>query len=460
MNSTANTAFRLEFFSNAACDPTGNGDGDTFLGSLPVTTDGAGNVSFTASLPAVSAGQAITSTATDPANNTSEFSTCRTVPGQPQMFTVTNTNDSGAGSFRQAILDANAGVTSVDTIRFNIPGTGLHTIAALSGMPNVTDPVIIDGTTQPGYAGVPLIELNGTSAGSNIALAITAGGSTVRGLAINSWAGNAISISGGNGNVVEGNYIGTDPTGTLARGNLVGVSVQSANNRIGGTTAAARNVISGNQGGVFIRDPTATGNVVQGNYIGTNAAGTAAVPNTGVQSGVQINNGASSNTIGGGAPGAGNVVSGNARHAITICCSLPTAGNVVQGNLVGVAANSTTPLSNAGIGIDLVTALNTSVLGNVVSNNGTGVQIRTGATGNVLNNNMITSNGGQGLRVDDTSGNTIGGTAAGDGNVIQNNGTGVAVIGSDIRAQCHPRQQHLRQRRPGNRFDRRRRHGQ
>ena len=137
LNSTANTAFRLEFFSNAACDPTGNGDGDTFLGSLPVTTDGAGNVSFTASLPAVSAGQAITSTATDPANNTSEFSTCRTVPGQPQTFTVTNTNDSGAGSFRQAILDANAGVTSVDTIRFNIPGTGLHTIAALSGMPNI-----------------------------------------------------------------------------------------------------------------------------------------------------------------------------------------------------------------------------------------------------------------------------------------------------------------------------------
>ncbi len=176
LNSTANTAFRLEFFSNAACDPTGNGDGDTFLGSLPVTTDGAGNVSFTASLPAVSAGQAITSTATDPANNTSEFSTCRTVPGQPQTFTVTNTNDSGAGSFRQAILDANAGVTSVDTIRFNIPGTGLHTIAALSGMPNISDPVVIDGTTQPGYAGVPLIELNGTGAGSNIALAITAGG--------------------------------------------------------------------------------------------------------------------------------------------------------------------------------------------------------------------------------------------------------------------------------------------
>ena len=370
---------------------------------------------------------AITATATDPANNTSEFSTCRTVPGQPQTFTVTNTNDSGAGSFRQAILDANAGVTSVDTIRFNIPGTGLHTIAALSGMPNISDPVVIDGTTQPGYAGVPLIELNGTSAGSNIALAITAGGGTVRGLAINSWAGNAISISGGNGNVVEGNYIGTDPTGTLARGNLIGVSVQSANNRIGGTTAAARNVISGNQGGVFIHDPTATGNVVQGNYIGTNAAGTAAIPNTGVQSGVQINNGASSNTIGGGAPGAGNVVSGNAQHAITICCSLPTAGNIVQGNLVGVAANGTTPLSNAGIGIDVVTALNTSVLGNVVSNNGTGVQIRTGATGNVLRGNTITSNSSgseyrrHGWQYDRRHGR-------GDGNVIQNNDTGIALL--------------------------------
>ena len=102
-------------------------------------------------------------------------------------------------------------------------------------------------------------------------------------MVINRFGFDAISLEGNGGNVVEGNFIGTDPTGTLARPNgSGGIRVFSAGNRIGGLTAAARNVISGNQAtGIAIQNSTATGNVVQGNYIGLNAAGTAALPNGG-----------------------------------------------------------------------------------------------------------------------------------------------------------------------------------
>ena len=97
---------------------------------------------------------------------------------------VTNTNDSGPGSLRQAILNANAN-QGMDTISFQI-GTGARTIRPLSPLPEITDPVVIDGTTQPGFAGTPLIELNGqTTPQGTAGLKITAGSSRVRGLVIN-----------------------------------------------------------------------------------------------------------------------------------------------------------------------------------------------------------------------------------------------------------------------------------
>src|SRR5690349_5719531 len=99
----------------------------------------------------------------------------------PATFTVTNTDDSGLGSLRQAILDANAAASGTDTIAFNITGGGVHTIRPTSPLPTLTDIAVIDGTTQPGYAGVPLIELNGSGAGSTAnGLTIQDGGSTVK----------------------------------------------------------------------------------------------------------------------------------------------------------------------------------------------------------------------------------------------------------------------------------------
>src|SRR5258708_1101639 len=116
----------------------------------------------------------------------------------PMTFTVTNTNDSGPGSLRQAILDANAHA-GADMIVFTIPGAGVNTIAPASALPTITDPVTIDGTTQPGFAGSPIIELSGAIAGPANGLNITAGSSTVLGLVINRFKGGNNPSSSGNG---------------------------------------------------------------------------------------------------------------------------------------------------------------------------------------------------------------------------------------------------------------------
>ncbi len=178
-------------------------------------------------------------------------------------FTVSNTSDSGAGSFRQALLDANAN-PGADVIIFQIPGTGVHTISPASAFPPLLDPVTIDGTTQPGYAGVPLIELNGASAGISAGLRVLSGSCTILGLAVNSFGGSAIQLESAGTNTVRGCYLGTDPSGTLARPNsLEGIWVYSSSgNVIGGTSTSARNVISGNADhGIYVQN--GSGNVIQ-----------------------------------------------------------------------------------------------------------------------------------------------------------------------------------------------------
>jgi hypothetical protein len=193
-------------------------------------------------------------------------------------FTVTNTNDSGHGSLRQAILDANANA-GADSIVFNIPRTGPHTITLTSALPTITDPVIIDGTTQPSgdrLKSVATIELDGSNAGLVSGLTIAAGHSTVRGLVINRFGGDGIELVTNGGNIIEGCFIGTDVSGTADLGNAgSGVFINSSpDNTIGGTILEATNVISGNdEHGVFISGSRATGNQVQGNQVGTDLTG-------------------------------------------------------------------------------------------------------------------------------------------------------------------------------------------
>src|SRR5262249_51202319 len=158
-------------------------------------------------------------------------------------------------------------------IALNLGGSGIHTITPTTALPTITSPVVLDAS-QPEFPGLPMLELNGNNLGAN-GLTITAGGTTVRGLNIHSFNGPGISIATNGGNIIQGNFIGTDPTGSFALpNNSSGIIVSSLDNLIGGLTAAARNVISGNlNSGVLLLNSGANNNIVEGNYIGTNALG-------------------------------------------------------------------------------------------------------------------------------------------------------------------------------------------
>jgi hypothetical protein len=198
-------------------------------------------------------------------------------------FTVINTNDAGPGSLRQAILDAND-MSGADIIEFDIPGTGVHTIAPTSRLPTVTRPVTINGYSQPGAqpntravgsdAALKIMLSGAKTVGAN-ALVIGTSNSTVRGLVINQWQGVGIRTDGpgATANRIAGNYIGTDKNGTAPLGNAdQGVFIgNSPNNTIGGTSAGAHNVISASKfyGVGFIGD-TAMGNCILSNSIFSN----------------------------------------------------------------------------------------------------------------------------------------------------------------------------------------------
>jgi Calx-beta domain-containing protein/beta-propeller repeat-containing protein/carboxypeptidase family protein len=358
-----------------------------------------------------------------------------------QNFVVTNANDHGAGSLRQAILDANA-TTGLDTITFDIPGSGVQTINLLIALPVITDPVIIDATTQPGYSGSPVVELNGASTSSGSGFAITAGGSTVRGFAINRFHDSGIALNTNGNNLIQGNYIGLDPTGTVRRANNSGISLSfSANNVIGGTTPAARNVISANTfQGITING---SGNLIEANFIGTNAAGTAGLGN-GI-SGVEAFNvsGSSSlnNVIGGTAAGAGNLISGNQRGI-----QLNSTPMVIQGNLIGTDVSGTSAIGNgAGIsGFAAGTIIGGLVPGarNIISGNtgdgvaigGIGSQLQGNFIGTDITGNQVLGNGGTGLAADTNA--LIGGTTPEARNVVSGNGGfGNISVGSGVVVQ-------------------------
>jgi hypothetical protein len=257
----------------------------------------------------------------------------------PPLFLVTTTADSGPGSLRQAILDAD-GTPGLDIIDFAI-GTGIQTLNLVSPLPAITQPVLLDGTSQPGFTGAPIIELDGAASGPGAdGLLITAGNSTVRGLVINRFTSNGIELQNNGGNVIQGNYIGTDVTGTMALGNGMGLRISTSNNTVGGTTVGARNVISGNLGdGVFISD-SGTGNVVQGNFIGTDASSTVNLGNA--NNGVHLLN-ASGNTIGGTGDGAANVISFNGNDGVLVDTG---SGNGIRRNAIYGHAS--------GLGIELL----------------------------------------------------------------------------------------------------------
>jgi uncharacterized protein (TIGR03437 family) len=363
---------------------------------------------------------------------------------EPQAaFTVTNTNDSGAGSLRQAILDANSSL-GADAINFNIPGTGPFTITLQSDLPIINEAVTIDGTTQPGFTGSPIVELDGSNARNRPGLLLTGGNSLVRGLVLNRFNTAAIGLQMNGGNRVEGCYIGTGVAGNTRLSNGSGINVfQSTNNTIGGTTGAAMNVISGNAtGGIEFVNEGANANTVQGNRIGVSASGIEPLSNGG---GVVVS-GNSNHLIGGTAPGARNVISGNNRSGIV----LGGTGVIVQSNFIGTNVAGTAAIPNSEAGIETSSPGNT--LGgttvaarNVISgNSGAGVKITQGsAARNLVQGNFIGTtadgtgpipnstavvNSSRGIFVNHGVNNAIGGAVAGAGNLIAYNGDGGVLV--------------------------------
>ena len=275
-----------------------------------------------------------------------------------QTFTVNSVEDSGTGgcnstecTLREAIVLANR-VEGADTIRFDIPGEGVKTITPSSLLPTITEAVTIDGYTQPGSSpntlakgtnAKILIELDSTNA---IGLEIEASNTTVRGLVINNSRGSGVSIDSGTGNRLEGNFLGTDASGTLDRGSFAfGAQIDGGRaNTIGGTSPSQRNLISGNGAeGIEISSNSSGGNKVLGNLIGTQKDGISPLGNS--DEGVYVD--APNNTIGGTDLGEANVIAFNGRQGVFV--------EFIEGNILNtgnrILANSI--FSNGMLGIDL-----------------------------------------------------------------------------------------------------------
>ncbi|MCK5713109.1 MAG: hypothetical protein KAI25_10350, partial [Hyphomicrobiaceae bacterium] len=277
--------------------------------------------------------------------------------------TIVNTNDSDQGSLRQFLLNANlltdnaalaqTGRTAgVENSIFMIPGAAdalgrpadpnysaapvSYTISPAAALPMISDPVALDGTTQPDFPGTPIIMLDGNNLAANgLTIGGTADSSTIRGLVIRDFAGDGILIqSGSTNNLVAGNYIGLlNPDGTAAAAGEEntgeGINILGDNTTIGGTGVSDRNVISGNgQDGILVDASDVT---IQGNFIGLDASGDNALANT--DDGIDVDGGINL-LVGGSAIGAGNVISANGDDGIDLNNGGLTGG-VIQGNFIG-----------------------------------------------------------------------------------------------------------------------------
>ncbi len=391
-------------------------------------------------------------------------------------ITVNSTSDvtanDGECTLREAITNANNDADSTggdciagngaDTINFNITGTADYnltdrnsvvkngyTIEPGSELPSISETLTIDGYSQPGslannaespdpFNGTLLIEINGTSAGVNAYGLITGAESIeIRGLVINSFGAGGIGI-GGNTQKVQGNYIGTDPEGLVAQPNEWGISITGSggdNLLIGGLMASERNLVAGNADSGITPNNNSDGWTIQGNYVGLDKTGMAALPNcTSSDAGALSLDHSDNITVGGPQSTATNVISGNISFGIA---PHNVDGLLIQNNLIGAAADGVTAVPNGGIGIGSSEVTNASILDNTISHNlGTGINIGNIASGLssgfVIQNNKIQNNRLGGILTSSLTANVlIGGTTDGAANIITGNGgpgfTSVAI---------------------------------
>lgn len=278
-------------------------------------------------------------------------------------------------TLRAAIEQANA-TPGEDTIEFAIDGAPPAVIAPQVALPEITDPLVIDATTQPGYAGKPVVALVGDNARGVDGLVITAGDSIVRGLTIVGSFSDGVVLRGKGGSLVEGNFVGVDPGAGVFVGYGRGIVIDSSNdNVIGGTSEAARNIVSGNANNGIRIEEGSSGNVVEGNYVGTNADGTDAIANGAggiviIDSPGNFIGGAEGTTFPGPCTGACNLISGNRTGGVGLFAltdSTSTSGNVVRGNFIGTNAAGSAALPNTRAGIGFFNAS-----GNVIGGAGAG----------------------------------------------------------------------------------------
>jgi autotransporter-associated beta strand protein len=322
---------------------------------------------------------------------------------------VTNTNDSGPGSLRQAILDINNSPGG-GRIEFNIPGVGPFKIFLITALPPLLRDTVIDGYMQPGSRAntltngndaLPLIELSGENIASPTnGLSWSGPRVTVRGLIINRWdTAIATGRSGAGGltsnAVVEGCFIGTDPSGTQRRTNRLGISfLEASGGRIGGPAPAQRNLISGNSDAgialVWDNSDSFLHNVtIQNNFIGTDRSGTNALGNGGFGIFSQTTIPTTNSVI------ADNVIAANGQGGV----QLAGKRNFVLRNKIGVGADGLAALGNGGPGIELfgnqhLAGGGDGANGNLIANNnGPGVHVSAGTNHAVLANSIFRNSG-------------------------------------------------------------------
>jgi parallel beta-helix repeat protein len=351
----------------------------------------------------------------------------------PLSNVVTNTADAGLGSLRAALyyVEDHPGAK----VTFNIPtsdagySNGVYNIH-LTGMlpPLAFNGMVIDGSTQPGYAGRPLIMIDGSQIlpetfTSDTGLLVYSSSNQVKDVSFSGfvWNGLTFEYPFATNNTVAGCWLGVDSTGTNAAPNAyqgILVTSGSGHNTFGGTTAAARNVISGNaQYGIFIAGSNDVDNVIEGNYIGTDPSGSIAVPNQ--ISGVFIGGGTTGNIIGGTTAAARNVLSGNAQYGVWLS-DTNTTGNLVENNYIGTDVTG----SNA--------------MPNVYS----GMFLGGGASGNTISYNVLSGNDGYGIFMTNSvanviSENYIGVTASGE-TALGNTFSGLGLFGNDASNSIGP----------------------
>lgn len=372
-------------------------------------------------------------------------------------LTVNNTNDAGAGSLRDAMTLANSSAGN-DYINFNLGAGGPFTITLLSALPTLTDNagLTIDGWNNSGNNGTPnTIAVFSTSIGSplnpvykiilangnNIPVGITISSTfnMIRGLVLQDFGDGTpsnndmcIRITAGS-NTVVGCYLGMAQDGaTMGTRPFYGVYIAGPNNRIGDGTNAGVNLISGMGGNggtkIYITGATATANIVRGNIIGLQSNGTSAL--TASATGISLITSAHSNTIGGTGTFDGNLISGNRGTGI----SISTNSNVIQGNYIGPLSDGVTGLTGSMQSNGMSNGGSFNLIGgsvpgarNLISGN-TNLGMDMSGSNNIIRGNYwgtnkfgtarisVGNNGG--FTINTGTGNIVGGTGAGEGNVI------------------------------------------